>query len=203
MPLDLDHRIEKQAWVRPEPDETATLRWSEVARLLTVTTHHDAGHRYGRRGPVGTPWGVLETAGWLGTRGAPRPEPRPGDVARRVGCGRDGGGRQGAPSLGRVRALRRLSDAVVQIVRCRSPLCSGCREALTAAKQLCGERPGEVELDVVSLASARGRKRAGEAGVVVVPTVVVDGARRVGAPTVEELWLRIDGAFGATTGGAR
>jgi protein-disulfide isomerase len=92
---------------------------------------------------------------------------------------------------------------VIRIVLFTHPICSGCREALAAAEQLRAERPGEVELDVVSLASARGRERAREAGVVVVPTVVVGGARLVGAPTVEELWQLVDDALAATTGGAR
>jgi hypothetical protein len=49
------------------------------------------------------------------------------------------------------------------------PTCSGCQEALTALRAL--EREGRVTLQVTSLGSPSGRRRAADAGVRVVPTV--------------------------------
>jgi len=78
------------------------------------------------------------------------------------------------------------------------PICHGCAEALAVVQQLAAEEP-TLAVEVVSLASAAGRRAAQEAGVVVVPTLVIDGERIVGVPTLEELRARIRAAAG--TGG--
>ncbi|HEX9033522.1 MAG TPA: hypothetical protein VF834_16905 [Streptosporangiaceae bacterium] len=49
------------------------------------------------------------------------------------------------------------------------PTCSGCQEALTALRAL--ERAGKVTLQVTSLGSPTGRRRASDVGVRVVPTI--------------------------------
>ncbi|MCX7623443.1 MAG: thioredoxin family protein [Thermomicrobium sp.] len=66
------------------------------------------------------------------------------------------------------------------------PICHGCSEALALVQRLASEEPA-LEIEVVSLASPAGRRTAQEAGVVVVPTLVIDGERIVGVPTLEEL----------------
>lgn len=49
------------------------------------------------------------------------------------------------------------------------PTCHGCQEAQTALRKLANE--GTLTLEVTSLGSPRGRRRAADAGVSVVPTV--------------------------------
>lgn len=49
------------------------------------------------------------------------------------------------------------------------PTCRGCQEALTALRALANE--GRLTLEVTSLGTPRGRRRATEVGVSVVPTV--------------------------------
>lgn len=51
------------------------------------------------------------------------------------------------------------------------PVCSGCQEALSALRPLAAE--GRLTLQVTSLGSPRGARRAAEVGVSVVPTVRV------------------------------
>ncbi len=92
---------------------------------------------------------------------------------------------------------------MIRILLFTHPICSGCQEALAAAERLRAERPDEVELEVISLASARGRQRAREASVVVVPTLIVGEQRIVGAPTIDELRRLVDEARAARIGGAR
>lgn len=57
------------------------------------------------------------------------------------------------------------------------PTCSGCQEALTALRAL--ERDGRVALEVTSLGSPSGRRRAADAGVRVVPTVRLGASYRL------------------------
>jgi hypothetical protein len=57
------------------------------------------------------------------------------------------------------------------------PTCSGCQEALTALRALA--REGRVSLEVTSLGSPGGRRRAAEAGVSVVPTVRIGTSYRL------------------------
>lgn len=66
------------------------------------------------------------------------------------------------------------------------PICHGCVEALALVERLIQEKP-EMEVEVVSLATPQGRALAQEAGVVIVPTIVVNGERFVGVPSWEEL----------------
>lgn len=71
------------------------------------------------------------------------------------------------------------------------PICHGCTEALAVAQRLAGENPEVVELEVISLATPRGRALAQEAGVVIVPTLEIDGERLGGVPSLDELRQRI------------
>lgn len=57
------------------------------------------------------------------------------------------------------------------------PTCSGCQQALTALREL--ERAGRITLQVTSLGSPTGRRRADQVGVSVVPTVRVGEDYRV------------------------
>jgi hypothetical protein len=57
------------------------------------------------------------------------------------------------------------------------PTCSGCQQALTALRKL--EHAGLVALEVTSLGSPNGRRRATAAGVSVVPTVRIGTDFRV------------------------
>lgn len=57
------------------------------------------------------------------------------------------------------------------------PTCHGCMEALTALRAL--EREGRITLEVTSLGSPSGRRRAEEVGVSVVPTVRRSGESRL------------------------
>ncbi len=57
------------------------------------------------------------------------------------------------------------------------PTCSGCQEALTALRVL--EREGRVALQLTSLGSPSGRRRAAEVGVRVVPTVRLHASYRL------------------------
>lgn len=57
------------------------------------------------------------------------------------------------------------------------PTCTGCQEALTALRAL--EREGQVTLQVTSLGSPSGRRRASDAGVRVVPTVRLGASYRL------------------------
>ncbi|MCX2726772.1 thioredoxin family protein [Thermomicrobium sp. 4228-Ro] len=70
------------------------------------------------------------------------------------------------------------------------PICHGCTEAVAVIQQLASEEPSLV-VEVVSLATPAGRAAAQEAGVVVVPTVVIDGERIEGVPDLEELRARL------------
>ncbi len=77
-------------------------------------------------------------------------------------------------------------------------ICSGCAEALALVQRLAAEEP-EIQVEVINLASAAGRAAAQEAGVVVVPTLLIDGERLTGVPTLEELRARVQHA--TRTGG--
>ncbi|GBD18127.1 hypothetical protein HRbin27_00619 [bacterium HR27] len=79
------------------------------------------------------------------------------------------------------------------------PICQGCTEALALVEQLARSEPA-LEVEVISLATPRGRTMAQEAGVVVVPTLVVDGERFVGVPSWEELCTLVQRA--SRSGGA-
>lgn len=59
--------------------------------------------------------------------------------------------------------------SVLNIELFTHPTCSGCQEALSALRALANE--GRLTLEVTSLGSPRGRRRATEVGVSVVPTV--------------------------------
>ncbi len=52
------------------------------------------------------------------------------------------------------------------------PTCRGCQEALQALREL--DRNGKLALEVTSLGTAQGRRRAEELGVTSVPTVRMD-----------------------------
>ncbi len=57
------------------------------------------------------------------------------------------------------------------------PTCSGCMEALAALRAL--EKDGQVALQVTSLGSPSGRRRASDVGVRVVPTVRLGASYRL------------------------
>ena len=71
------------------------------------------------------------------------------------------------------------------------PVCNGCSTAIRMAQQLSDQRD-DVELRIVSLASARGREEAKAEGVLSVPTVFVGRQRFVGVPHWDELLAAVN-----------
>lgn len=71
MPLDLYYRVEEHVWVRPEPDGTATLGFSDVAQTVAGAILHVTFRPLGRRYAVGAPVAALESAKWLGALRTP------------------------------------------------------------------------------------------------------------------------------------
>lgn len=72
------------------------------------------------------------------------------------------------------------------------PVCTGCSTAIRMAQKLSDQRD-DVELRIVSLASARGREEAKAEGVLSVPTVFVGQKRFVGVPRWDELLTAVNG----------
>ncbi|MFQ5856401.1 MAG: hypothetical protein ACE5LU_12235 [Anaerolineae bacterium] len=72
------------------------------------------------------------------------------------------------------------------------PVCAGCSTAIRMAQKLSDQRD-DVEMRVVSLASARGREQAKVEGVLSVPTVFVGSTRFVGVPRWDELLGAVNG----------
>lgn len=66
------------------------------------------------------------------------------------------------------------------------PTCVTCGDAVEAARAL-EDRRDDVEVRIVSLATDKGRERAKEEQVLVVPTVIVGDQRVQAAPSEEEL----------------
>jgi glutaredoxin len=66
------------------------------------------------------------------------------------------------------------------------PVCTGCSTAIRMAQKLSDQRD-DVEMQVISLASARGREAARAEGVLSVPTVFVGSTRFVGVPRWDEM----------------
>ncbi|MFQ5341931.1 MAG: thioredoxin family protein [Anaerolineae bacterium] len=72
------------------------------------------------------------------------------------------------------------------------PVCTGCSTAIRMAQKLSDQRD-DVEMQVISLASARGREEAKAEGVLSVPTVFVGPTRFVGVPPWDELLAAVNG----------
>ena len=71
------------------------------------------------------------------------------------------------------------------------PVCTGCSTAIRMAQKLSDQR-NDVEMQVISLASARGREAARAEGILSVPTVFVGSTRFVGVPRWDEMVEALD-----------
>ena len=72
------------------------------------------------------------------------------------------------------------------------PVCTGCSTAIRMAQKLSDQRD-DVGMQVISLASARGREAARAEGVLSVPTVFIGSTRFVGVPRWDELLAAVNG----------
>lgn len=71
LPLDLYYKVEEQIWVRPEPDGTVTLGFTDVAQTTAGGILHVTFRPEGRFYPRGKTVAVVESAKWLGALRTP------------------------------------------------------------------------------------------------------------------------------------
>ncbi len=66
LPLDLYYRVEDHIWVRPEPDGSVTLGFTDVAQTTAGGMLHVSYRPVGRFYPRGKVVALVESAKWLG-----------------------------------------------------------------------------------------------------------------------------------------
>jgi glutaredoxin len=84
-----------------------------------------------------------------------------------------------------------MSSPLIEVRVFTHPTCTTCPNAIRMVQRLVEQDP-QVRMELVSLATAKGRETAKALNVLSVPTIFVNGTRFVGVPAWNELFAAVN-----------